>query len=83
MQRQGSIAFARWLADDDVEVRAMINLDTIGNIHDFNGNSEDRYLRVYSQGPNDALGFAAAGAGSQLPQPQLQSADRPARDGRG
>ena len=54
VQRQGSIAFARWIADDNVNVIGMINLDTIGNIHDFNGNREDRYLRVYSEGPNDA-----------------------------
>lgn len=54
VQRQGSIAFARWIADDNVHVTGMINLDTIGNIHDFNGNREDRYLRVYSEGPNDS-----------------------------
>ncbi len=53
IQRQGSIAFARWLADDNVDVLGMINLDTIGNIHDFVGNREDRYLRVFSEGPND------------------------------
>jgi len=53
VQRQGSIAFARWIADDNVDVIGMINLDTIGNIHDFNGNREDRYLRVFSEGPND------------------------------
>ena len=54
VQRQGSIAFAKWIADDNLDVIGMINLDTIGNIHDFGGNREDRYLRVYSAGPNDA-----------------------------
>lgn len=54
IQRQGSINFARWIYDDGVDVIGMFNLDTIGNIHDFNGNREDRYLRVYSAGPNDA-----------------------------
>ena len=54
VQRQGSIAFAKWIYDDNVDVIGMINLDTIGNIHDFAGNREDRYLRVYSAGPNDA-----------------------------
>lgn len=54
IQRQGSIAFARWIAEDNVDVIGMINLDTIGNIHDFVGNREDRYLRVFSEGPNDA-----------------------------
>lgn len=53
VQRQGSIAFAKWIADDNVDVIGMINLDTIGNIHDFAGNREDRYLRVYSAGPNE------------------------------
>lgn len=54
IQRQGSIAFAKWIHDDNVDVIGMINLDTIGNIHDFAGNREDRYLRVYSAGPNDS-----------------------------
>jgi len=53
VQRQGSINFAKWIYDDGVDVIGMINLDTIGNIHDFNGNREDRYLRVFSAGPND------------------------------
>ena len=51
--RQGSITFAKWIYDDGVDVIGMINLDTIGNIHDFSGNREDRYLRVFSAGPND------------------------------
>ena len=54
IRRQGSIAFAKWIHDDNVDVIGMINLDTIGNIHDFAGNREDRYLRVYSAGPNES-----------------------------
>jgi hypothetical protein len=53
VQRQGSINFAKWIYDDGVDVIGMLNLDTIGNIHDFKGNREDRYLRVFSAGPND------------------------------
>ena len=51
--RQGSIPFAVWVRDKDIEVIGMINVDTIGNVHDFNGNRNDRQLRVFSAGPND------------------------------
>ena len=51
--RQGSIAFAAWIQERNADVLGMINLDTIGNVHDFNGNREERYLRVFSAGPND------------------------------
>ncbi len=51
--RQGSISFARWIADNELDVIGMINLDTIGNTQDFYGASEDRYLRVFSAGPNE------------------------------
>ena len=51
--RQGSISFAAWIRERNVDVLGMINLDTIGNVHDFNGNREERYLRVFSAGPND------------------------------
>lgn len=51
--RQGSISFAAWLQERNIDVIGMINLDTIGNVHDFNGNREERYLRVFSAGPND------------------------------
>ncbi len=50
--RQGSIAFANWVRERDIEVLGMINIDTIGNVHNFLGNSETRYLRVFSAGPN-------------------------------
>ena len=51
--RQGSIPFAVWVRDKDIDVIGMINVDTIGNVHDFNGNRNDRQLRVFSAGPND------------------------------
>ncbi len=51
--RQGSISFASWIRQRNVDVLGMINLDTIGNVHDFLGNSEARYMRVFSAGPND------------------------------
>ena len=57
VQRQGSIAFAKWIADDNLDLIGMINLDTIGNIHDFVGNREDRYLRVYSEGTQRQLRY--------------------------
>ena len=51
--RQGSIPFAAWVRDREIDVIGMINVDTIGNVHDFNGNRNDRQLRVFSAGPND------------------------------
>jgi hypothetical protein len=52
--RRGSIAFGQWLVDNAIDVTAMINIDTIGNIHDRQGNTNSHTLRVYSQGPNDS-----------------------------
>lgn len=51
--RQGSIPFALWVREKDIDVIGMINVDTIGNVHDFNGNRNDRQIRVFSAGPND------------------------------
>ncbi len=51
--RQGSKPFAVWVRDKNIDVIGMINVDTIGNVHDFNGNRNDRQLRVFSAGPND------------------------------
>lgn len=51
--RQGSINFAAWVREKNIDVMGMINIDTIGNIHDRNGNRNDRQLRVFSAGPND------------------------------
>lgn len=51
--RQGSIPFAVWVRNRAIDVIGMINVDTVGNVHDFNGNRNDRQLRVFSAGPND------------------------------
>ncbi len=52
--RQGSIAFVSWLREANIDPRGMINLDTLGNVHDSSGRREERYLRVFSAGPNDS-----------------------------
>ncbi|MCY3779726.1 MAG: M20/M25/M40 family metallo-hydrolase [Chloroflexi bacterium] len=52
--RQGSINFAAWVRDKNIDVLGMINVDTIGNVHDSNGNRNDRQIRVFSAGPNDS-----------------------------
>ena len=51
--RQGSINFAAWVRDKNIDVLGMINVDTIGNVHDRNGNRNDRQIRVFSAGPNE------------------------------
>lgn len=51
--RQGSKAFASWLRDNSIDVVGMINVDTIGNIHDRNGGVNDTELRIFSAGPNE------------------------------
>lgn len=51
--RQGSKAFAGWLRDNSIDVVGMINVDTIGNIHDRNGGVNDTELRIFSAGPNE------------------------------
>lgn len=53
--RQGSVAFVEYLQSLNIssDVIGMINVDTIGNIHDRRGNVNDIDLRVFSQGPND------------------------------
>ena len=51
--RQGSKAFASWILDDQADVTGMINVDTIGNVHDRNALVNDRELRVFSAGPNE------------------------------
>ena len=52
IDRQGSRAFAAWIQQSNIDLVAMINLDTIGNVHDFSGNVNDRQLRVFSAPPN-------------------------------
>ena len=51
--RQGSINFAAWVQDKNIDVLGMINVDTIGNVHDRSGNRNDRQIRVFSAGPNE------------------------------
>ena len=51
--RQGSRAFASWIQDSNTNVIGMINVDTIGNIHDRNHFVNDRELRIFSAGPNE------------------------------
>ena len=51
--RQGSISFAAWARAKNIDVLGMINVDTIGNVHDRNGNRNDSQIRVFSAGPND------------------------------
>jgi len=51
--RQGSINFALWARNSDIDIIGMLNLDTIGNVHDIYGNRNERQLRIFSAGPND------------------------------
>lgn len=51
--RQGSISFAAWARQKNIDVLGMINVDTIGNVHDRFGNRNDSQIRVFSAGPND------------------------------
>ena len=51
--RQGSRAFAAWINADGADVVGMINVDTIGNVHDRSARANERELRVFSAGPNE------------------------------
>jgi hypothetical protein len=51
--RHGSKAFASWLRDNSIDVVGMINIDTIGNVHDRNLGVNDTELRIFSAGPNE------------------------------
>ena len=53
VNRQGSKAFASWIYADQTDLIGMINVDTIGNVHDRNRLVNDRELRVFSVGPNE------------------------------
>jgi len=52
--RRGSIAFVDWLQERNIDVMAMLNVDTIGNYHSFSGDINDAELRLFSAGPNDS-----------------------------
>lgn len=51
--RQGSRAFASWIYDRGIDVTGMINVDTIGNVHDRSQAVNDQELRIFSAGPNE------------------------------
>jgi bacterial leucyl aminopeptidase len=54
VQRVGSKRFVEYLrSQTDLDVIGMINIDTIGNHHSFDGRINDTELRVFSVGPND------------------------------
>jgi hypothetical protein len=47
--RWGSVAFVRdYIQGKGIPVTVMINLDTIGNYHDVNGNVNDREIRLFA-----------------------------------
>ena len=88
--RQGSKAFANWMRDDGMRLDAMINVDTIGNVHDRSGRVNDRELRVFSAGPNEAsvsrklarmVNFLAHNAGVNLDLVVQDAIDRENRYG--
>lgn len=52
--RQGSIAFYRdYVQAFGINIRLMINIDTIGSNNDSRGNVNDSQIRMFSAGPND------------------------------
>jgi hypothetical protein len=51
--RQGSIRFVSdYLKQYDIDVRAVLNLDSIGNIHGANNETNDRQIRLFSDDDN-------------------------------
>jgi len=53
VNRQGSKAFVEYLLSQNIDILGMINVDTIGNHHNFSGAVSGDELRVFSVGPND------------------------------
>lgn len=51
--RQGSRAFASWIHESSTDVIGMINVDTIGNVHNRSQAVNDWELRLFSAGPNE------------------------------
>lgn len=51
--RVGSKAFVQYLRGNNIDLVGMINVDSIGNANDRNGNIRNEELRVFSVGPND------------------------------
>ena len=59
--RRGSISFVHdYLKPSGIDVRLMINLDSIGSPLDAQGNSDPDRLRVYSEGPDSSPSREAA-----------------------
>lgn len=52
--RRGSIALANWLENRETNIVGMINIDGIGNVHDFNGFINDAELKIFSEGPDNS-----------------------------
>jgi hypothetical protein len=55
--RQGSRAFVQYLKEKNIPINAMFSLDIIGSQTGPNGEIDDSHMRVFSDGPNDPLGF--------------------------
>ncbi|MGB1289165.1 MAG: M20/M25/M40 family metallo-hydrolase [Aggregatilineales bacterium] len=53
VERKGSRALAQYLAERNFDLIGMVNIDSIGNEHDENGNVNSTEMRVFSDGPND------------------------------
>lgn len=51
--RVGSKAFVQYLLGNNIDLVGMINVDSIGNANDRQGNLANEELRVFSVGPND------------------------------
>ncbi|HRL13788.1 MAG TPA: M20/M25/M40 family metallo-hydrolase [Aggregatilineales bacterium] len=54
VNRQGSIAFYRdYIQAFNIDVKLMINIDTVGSNNDPQGNINDTQIRLFSAGPDD------------------------------
>lgn len=51
--RLGSKSFVSYLRERNIDIIAMINIDTIGSARDRQGNTNTDEMRVFSNGPND------------------------------
>ncbi|MCU0475004.1 MAG: M20/M25/M40 family metallo-hydrolase, partial [Anaerolineae bacterium] len=55
VDRQGSRAFVRdYIRGYNIDVKLMINIDTVGSTNDARGNINDRELRIFSAPPADS-----------------------------
>lgn len=90
VSRQGSIAFVRdYIQGQQVAVRVMINVDTIGSTQDPYGNVNDRELRIFSKGQGDSpsrdmarmIHLIVETFGTDLTLRYVEEIDRPGRYG--